>query len=56
MTAGFKDLLAWLLGWKSSYVPRIGGPYQVAAVQTFQAGAILGQDYHTGATAGACNG
>jgi hypothetical protein len=66
MAAGFKDLLAWLLGWKSSYVPMIGGPYQVAAVQTFQAGAILGQNYHTGAivgqnyytgaTAGACNG
>jgi hypothetical protein len=56
MTAGFNDLLAWLLGWKSGYVPRIGGPYQVAAGQMFYAGVIVGQDYHAGATTGSCNG
>jgi hypothetical protein len=56
MTAGFKDLLAWLLGWKSSYAPSIGGPYQIVAGQTFEAGAIIGQNYHPGATAGLCNG
>ncbi len=56
MAAGFKDLLAWFFGWKSGYAPSIGGPYQVVAGQTFDAGATIGQDYHTGATAGVCNG
>jgi hypothetical protein len=65
MAAGFRDLLAWLLAWKSTYTPT-PGPYRVedaqaactgaVAGENYHAGATIGQNYHTGATAGMCNG
>jgi len=51
MAAGFRDLFAWVLGWKSS-VPSVSGPYRVAASQTFVTGAAAAQHYTTGAAAG----
>lgn len=47
----FRDLLAWLLGWKS--VPGgITGPYQVAAGQAFTTGNAAGELFTTGIAAG----
>jgi hypothetical protein len=34
----FRDLLAWLLGWKSSGLVRPPAPYRAAAAQAFVAG------------------
>jgi hypothetical protein len=40
MTAGLRDLLALLLGWKSAYVERATtGPLRMVAGQTFCGGA-----------------
>jgi hypothetical protein len=40
MPSGFRDLLAWLLGWKSNYpFIRIPGPYLVKDAQVYFTGA-----------------
>ena len=35
---GFRDLLAWLLNWKSLALARPPAPYRAAAAQAFVAG------------------
>ena len=46
MLAAFRDLLAWLLGWKSA--PVALGPGGVAAGEVFAAGRQAGQIQSTG--------
>lgn len=51
MAAGFKDILAWLLHWKSSpkeYSP----PYSIAAAQVHVSGTAVGQIFTSGTVAG----
>ncbi len=48
---GFRDLLAWLLGWKSG-PGGFAGPYRVAAGQVFSAGCAAGEAFNTGIVAG----
>ena len=53
MTTGFRNILAWLLGWRAGAAPwgakRL---YHVAAATVFVAGAVAGEEFCTGATAG----
>ncbi len=49
--AGFRDLLALLLAWKSSS-PGAGPPYRTAAGQVWHTGAHVGGHYVTGRQAG----
>ena len=52
MAAGFKDLLAWLLAWKSAHTSwNINGPYGCVAGQNCVLGAVAGQNYVPGAVA-----
>jgi hypothetical protein len=64
---GFRDILAWLLGWRSAHKYwQTEGPYRLAAGEAFCAGAAVGEAFHAGAaaaivsagniTAGECNG
>ena len=53
MAAGFKDLLAWLLAWKSAHTSwNIDGPYGCVGGQNCVLGAVAGQNYVTGAITG----
>ena len=57
MSAGFRDLLALLLGWKAA--PRLwqtAGPYRLAVGQTFCAGAAAGGMFHAGPAAAITSG
>ncbi len=48
---GFRDLLAWLVGWKSQ--PGLAaGPYGSAAAQVFTAGCVAGETFSTGVVVG----
>ena len=49
--AGFRDLLALLLGWKSSS-PGAEPPYRTAAGQVWHTGAVAGGHHVTGQKAG----
>lgn len=54
MAAGFRDLLDWLFGWRSS-LPRTWqteGPYRVAAGATFAPQAVGGAVAHAAPAAG----
>lgn len=48
---GFRDLLAWLLGWKSR-PGGVAGPYRVAQRQVFTSGGAAAQVFSTGIVAG----
>ena len=53
MTAGFRDLLAWLMPWRGNYTPApVSGPYSVAAGQVTAAGGEAANLFVTGAMAG----
>ena len=49
--AGFRDLLALLLGWKSTSVST-EPPYRTAAGQVWHTGAAVGRHHVTGQRAG----
>ena len=53
MASGFKDLLAWLLAWKSAHTSwNIDGPYGCVAGQNCVLGAVAGQNCVASAVAG----
>jgi hypothetical protein len=49
--SGFRDLLAWLLGWKSR-PGGVTGPYRVEARAVFTGGRVAGEVFSTGILAG----
>ena len=57
MAAGFRDLLAWILGWPSSHpVWQTPGPYEMAAAASFSAGAEATELFFSGAASAAVRG
>ena len=53
MAAGFRDLLAFLLGWKSAAAAQpVAGPYRVMLGQVAQVGAVRSQLFVPGSSAG----
>lgn len=53
MAAGFRDLLAFLLGWKSAAAAQsVAGPYRVMLGQVAQVGSVRSQLFVPGASAG----
>lgn len=67
MAAGFRDILAWLLGWQSNHpVWQTAGPYKLVAggiscsganaADVFQSGAVASAVSGSNIIAGQCNG
>ena len=67
MAAGYRDLLAWLLGWQSAHKSwQTEGPYRTVATKIFVSNPTAGDVFHAGAatatvsagnvTAGHCYG
>ena len=56
LTFAAKTFAAWLFRCVTLVGPPVIRPYRTQEAQTFCTGATIGQDYHTGATAGLCNG
>jgi len=53
VSAGFRDLLAWLMPWRGNFTPEaVSGPYGVAAGQARTAGADAAVVFLTGTVAG----
>ena len=57
MAAGFRDILALLLGWQSAHrFWQTEGPYRLAAGGTFHAGPVAAIASGGNVIAGQCNG